>query len=164
MNKAKRNRLKNKEKIKQLKIKLLNKNSKVTIVKETDKALLEENKLLKEEVRGLHRFISRANVQLDPIMHSFNMPNHDMVKLMSDGAITAVTLDRIRFESYKTNGPFNEPLYVIGLTPEGNSSKEIQASFYLSPDLIRDFPVDYIIEKNLKQILISRKRDLLLRN
>ena len=57
MNKAKRNRLKNKEKIKQLKIKLLNKNSKVTIVKETDKALLEENKLLKEEVRGLHRFI-----------------------------------------------------------------------------------------------------------
>ena len=34
------------EKIKQLKIKLLNKNSKVTIVKETDKALLEENKLL----------------------------------------------------------------------------------------------------------------------
>ena len=50
MNKAKRNRLKNKEKIKQLKIKLLNKNSKVTIVKETDKALLEENKLLKEEL------------------------------------------------------------------------------------------------------------------
>ena len=92
------------------------------------------------------------------------MPNHDIVKLMSDGAMTAVTLDRIRFESYKTNGPFNEPLYVIGLTPEGNSSKEIQASFYLSPDLIRDFPVDYIIEKNLKQILISRKRDLLLRN
>lgn len=163
MNKAKRNRLKNKEKIKQLKQQLLNNNnSKTTIVYETDSTLVKENNTLKAEVQGLHRFISRANVTLDPIIQSFNMPHHvDMVQMMSDGSLTHTALDRIRFNSYKTNGPFNEPLYMIGLIPEGNYSKELQASFYLSPDLIRDFPVDYIIEKNLKQILLTRKKELL---
>lgn len=174
MNKVKRNRLKNKEKIRQLKKQLT---KKAAVVYETDTrkeaeiillqssttTLKEEVKLLKAEINGLHRFISRANVNYDLISQSFNMPNADVVSMLSDGSLNAIKLDRIRFRSYEnTNSPYGpSTLYMVGLAPGDNPSSEIQASFLLTPDVIRDFPIDHLVERNLKEILKTRKKELL---
>jgi hypothetical protein len=164
MNNAKRNRLKNKNKIKQLKEQIRKLKEESSLEEESQKDLaITNNKvsLLQAEVYALHRFIRTCNLENVEIhARSFNVPYPDFVRTMSSGALTAEKLDAFRFVSYQTpNNP--DPLYMIGLVPDGNLSKEYQISFYLSKDLIRDVPVDYIFEKNIKQLLKSRKEDLL---
>jgi hypothetical protein len=168
MNNAKRNRLKNKEKIKKLKQQIKNSivEKEPLVIYEVDETLQKECALLKAEIRGLYRFLSRVNIDFQPLVHSFNVPYPQLVSQLSDGSLTPQKLDTIRMNKYAT-GRYTygtpEPLYMIGLVPEGNPSLEIQASFFLSPDLIRDVPIDYLIEKHLREILKTRKNELLMK-
>ncbi len=163
MNKTKRNRLKNKEKIKKLQLQV-NKLISTPIVKEViikDTTAVEKCVILQKEIYGLHRFISRANLSVDVLTYSFNCDSTILVPQLSDGALTAQALDKIRFNKYELQGNRPEPLYCIGLSPSGGIGKELQVSFHLSRDLIRDFPVDVIIHKHLAKLLEARKHDLL---
>lgn len=163
MNKIKRNRLKNKEKIKKLQqeVRQLRANPVTETVFVEDKSASDLAKRLKLEIEGLHRFISRADISVDVLTRSFNCEGPVLIPQLSNGALTAQALDTLRFRKYEFQGNRPEPLYMIGITPSDNSMNELQVSFHLSRDLIRDFPVDVIIRKHLASLLEARKHELL---
>ena len=163
MNKIKRNRLKNKEKIKKLQqeVRQLRANPVTDTVFVEDKSATDLAKRLKLEIEGLHRFISRADLSVDVLTRSFNCEGPILIPQLSNGALTSQALETLRFRKYEQQGYRAEPLYMIGITPSDDPSQERQISFHLSRDLIRDFPVDRIIHKYLAKLLEARKYDLL---
>lgn len=165
MNKTKRNRLKNKEKIKKLQLKIngLTANPLVTEVIVPDIESKKEVLLLKREIQGLHRFISRADMSLNVLTQSFNTSGDILISQLSDGALTKQALETIRFKKYPFQGNRDEPLYMIGLTPNDDISKDLQISFHLSRDLIRDVPTELLVSRHLVPLLKARKTEILKR-